>query len=37
MFLRMPFGLEMSQSIFQRRTDRTYERHMEAVGIADGI
>ena len=36
-FLRMPFGLGMSQDIFQRKIDQTYENCKDAVGIADDV
>ena len=36
-FLRMPFGLSMSQDIFQRKNYETYEKCRGAVGIADDI
>ena len=36
-FLRMPFGLRMSQDIFQKKIDETYEKCRGAVGIADDI
>ena len=36
-FLRMSFGLSMSQDIFQRKIDQTYENCRGAVGIADDV
>ena len=36
-FLRMPFGLRMSQDIFQKEIDETHEKCRVAVGIADDI
>ena len=33
-FLRMPFGLRMSQDICQKKTNETYEKCRGAVGIA---
>ena len=33
----MPFGLKMSQDIFQKKIDQTYEKCKGAVGIADDI
>ena len=33
-FLIMPFGLQMSQDIFQRKIEKTYENYKGAVGIA---
>ena len=36
-FLHMPFGLKMSQDIFQKKIDQTYEKCKGAVGIADDI
>ena len=36
-FLRVPFGLRMSQDIFQRNIDQKYENYQGAVGIADDI
>ena len=36
-FLRIPFGLRMSQDIFQKKIDETYEKFSGAVGIADDI
>ena len=36
-FLRMPFGLKMSQDIFQRKIDQAFKNCMGAVGIADDI
>ena len=36
-FLRMPFGLRMSQDIFQQKIDQMYENCKGAVGIADDV
>ena len=36
-FLCMPFGLKMSQDIFQKKIDQTYEKCKGAVGKADDI
>ena len=36
-FLRMPFGLKMSQDIFQKKMDQACERCKGAVGITDDI
>ena len=36
-FLHMPFGLKMSQDVFQKKIDQTYEKCKGAVGIADDI
>ena len=36
-FLRMPFGLRMSQDIFQFKIDETYRNCHGAIGIADDI
>ena len=36
-FLRMPFGLKMSQDVFQRKIDQTYEGCEGVIGIADDI
>ena len=36
-FLRMPFGLKMSQDVFQRKIGQAFENCMGAVGIADDI
>ena len=36
-FLRMPFGLKMSQDVFQAKIDQTYEGCKGVVGIADDI
>ena len=36
-FLRMPFGLKMSQDIFQARIDQTFEGCPGVTGIADDI
>ncbi|GFN80973.1 Pol polyprotein [Plakobranchus ocellatus] len=36
-FLRMPFGLKMSQDIFQSRIDQTFEGCSGVIGIADDI
>ena len=36
-FLRMPFGLRMSQDIFQKKIDETSEKCRGVVGIADDI
>ena len=36
-YLRMPFGLNMSQDVFQRKIDEVYEPCAGAVGIADDI
>ena len=36
-FLRMPFGLKMSQDVFQRKIDQAFENCSGAVGIADDI
>ena len=36
-FLRMPFGLRMSQYIFQKKTDKAYEKCRGTVVIADDI
>ena len=33
----MPFGLRMSQDIFQKKIDQTYEKCKGGVGIADDI
>ena len=33
----MPFGLKMSQNIFQKKIDQTYEKCKGAVGIANDI
>ena len=33
----MPFGPRMSQDIFQKKIDETYEKFRGAVGIADDI
>ena len=33
----MPFGLIMSQDIFQKKIDQTYEKCKGAAGIADDI
>ena len=36
-FLRMPFGLRMSQDVFQQKIDETYCVRESTVGIADDI
>ena len=36
-FLRMPFGLRMSQDVFQFKIDETYRNYPGATGIADDI
>ncbi|GFS26773.1 transposon Ty3-I Gag-Pol polyprotein [Elysia marginata] len=36
-FLRMPFGLKMSQDIFQSKIDQTFEGCSGVIGIADDI
>ena len=36
-FLRMPFGLKMSQDVFQAKIDQTFEGCKGVVGIADDI
>ena len=36
-FLRMPFGLRMSQDIFQFKIDETYRDCLGAIGIADDV
>ena len=36
-FLRMSFGLRMSQDIFQQNIDQTYENCKGAVGLADYV
>ena len=36
-FLRMPFGLKMSQDISQRKTDQTYENSQGSVEIVDDL
>jgi len=36
-FLRMPFGLRMSQDIFQFKIDETYHDCQGATGIADDV
>ena len=36
-FLRMPFGLKMSQDVFQAKIDQTFEGCSGTVGIADDI
>ena len=36
-FLRMPFGLKMSQDVFQAKIDQTFEGCKGTVGIADDI
>ena len=36
-FLRMPFGLKMSQDVFQKKIDQAFENCKGAVGIADDI
>ena len=36
-FLRMQFGLKMSQDVFQKRMDHIYERCKGAMGIADDL
>lgn len=36
-FLRMPFGLRMSQDIFQKKIDQTFEGCQGVIGIADDI
>ena len=36
-FKRMPFGLKMSQDVFQSKIDQTFEGCNGAVGIADDI
>ncbi|CAB3999905.1 Hypothetical predicted protein [Paramuricea clavata] len=36
-FLRMPFGLRMSQDVFQLKIDETYRNCRGATGIADNI
>lgn len=36
-FLRMPFGLRMSQDVFQFKIDETYRNCLGATGIADDI
>ena len=36
-FLRMPFGLKMSQGVFQREIDQAFENCKGAMGIADDI
>ena len=36
-FLRMPFGLRMSQDIFQFKIDETYRDCQGAIGIADDV
>ena len=36
-FLRLPFGLRMSQDIFQFKIDETYRNCLGAIGIADDI
>ena len=33
----MPFGLKMSQDIFQKKIDQTYEKYKGPVGITDDI
>ena len=34
---QIPFGLKMSQDIFQKKIEQTYENHKGAVGIAEDI
>ena len=36
-FLRMPFGLKMSQDVFQAKIDQTFEGCKGTIGIADDI
>ena len=36
-FLRMPFGLKMSQDVFQAKIDQTFEGCEGTIGIADDI
>ena len=36
-FLRRPFGLRMSQDLFQQKIDQTYENCNVPVGIADDV
>ena len=36
-FLRMPFGLKMSQDVFQAKIDQTFEGCEGVIGIADDI
>ena len=36
-FLRMPFGLQMSQGVFQANIDQTFEGSNGTIGIADDI
>ena len=36
-FLRMPFGLKMSQDVFQAKIDQTFEGCNGTIGIADDI
>ena len=36
-FLRMPFGLKMSQDVFQAKIDQTFEGCNGVIGIADDI
>ena len=36
-FLRMPFGLKMSQDVFQRKIDQAFENCKGAVWITDDI
>ena len=36
-FLRMPFGLKMSQGVFQKKIDQAFENCKGVVGIADDI
>ncbi|XP_012942933.1 uncharacterized protein K02A2.6-like [Aplysia californica] len=36
-FLRMPFGLRMSQDIFQKKMDQTFEGCQGVIGITDDI
>ncbi|XP_005101611.1 uncharacterized protein LOC101852102 [Aplysia californica] len=36
-FLRMPFGLRMSQDVFQAKIDQTFEGCKGVIGIADDI
>ena len=36
-FLEMPFGLKMSQDVFQKKIDQAFENCKCAVGIADDI
>ena len=36
-FLRIPFGLQMSQDVFQKKIDQVFENCNSAVGIADDI